>query len=623
VDVNGGAARLREMITSRANARATVTTGPPRERTHTPIATVSGVASTTTDMIDWFRRETPVTMITTKSVQLHPNPGNREPIITEAEPGSFGNAVGLKNSGVDVAVAELRDLRRRWSQGDRIQPLLAISLSAVTPEEFVALARATRDVADLLELNYSCPHAASGYGADIGRDEAAIAAITAAVVAAVPETPILVKLTPNVPDIARMATVAVAAGAAGITAINTVGPAVYRHGETGAPILSNPPDGRGGQSGEWVRPAALDAVAATRREVGPEPVIVGMGGVATAADAAAMRQAGADIVGVGSALARVHQRDWPEYLAALAGSVAPDDRVSPDRAVSALLRDSAGMDLLSWTVTARRELGDGLFELDIRAPGVSIAARDRETPQDAAGRKYAPGKSVFLWVPGVGEKPFAPAVVRSEAAGEAAAGEAVAGNAAHAPRSTAELTFLIRRRGPVTDALGAVQPGSLVYLRGPYGDGHTPAPVMTLLVGAGSGAAVLPGLAAAICAGGGSVTTLIGTRQALRPGTTTAALQLYGPVRVVPDEGVQARVLGEIPGVFGSAPVRRAYVCGPEPFMSRATAVLSAAGLSGAEIFLSLERSMRCGVGMCGECHNRGRLTCQYGTIVPMTEFDR
>jgi NAD(P)H-flavin reductase len=505
----------------------------------------------------------------------------------------------------------------------------------------------------------------------------------------VPDVPVLVKLTPNVPDIAGMAAVAVTAGAAGVTAINTVGPAVYRHREAGAPILSNPPNGRGGQSGEWVREAALRAVDAIRREVGPDPVIVGMGGVATGSDVAAMRRAGADVVGIGSALARVHQRDWPRYLAGLAASGdgatgdgatragatarTVTDRGVPGRSSPLVPRQTAGMDLRRWTVTGRRELGDGLFELDTRAAGTDPIDGDGDGDDDGdgggdAGRGggggggrpaspggvFAPGRSVFLWLPGAGEKPFAPAVVRAGTVPLAADLDRPDLDRSDPARpeanpSTPELTFLIRRRGPLTEALGALEPGDPVYLRGPYGDPHVPRPTrpvrpdspdaapapgqspdhgstagpVTLLLGAGSGAAVLPGLAEAIRAGGGTVTTLIGTREPLVPGATISALEGYGPVRVVPDEGVPARVLAEISDVARAAYVRRAYLCGPEPFMSRATTALSAAGIPATEIFLSLERSMRCGVGMCGECHNRGRLTCQYGTIVPATEFDQ
>jgi|GEM_PF-5441455 len=46
------------------------------------LATVSGIASTSISMIDWFARNTKVDIITTKSIEIHPNPGNREPVIT-------------------------------------------------------------------------------------------------------------------------------------------------------------------------------------------------------------------------------------------------------------------------------------------------------------------------------------------------------------------------------------------------------------------------------------------------------------------------------------------------------------------------------------------------------------
>lgn len=143
------------------------------------LASVSGVVTTSLPMIKYFDKSlTPFTMVTTKSFQISPNPGNREPIICEVESGSFGNSVGLRNQGMESALEELRLLREH-----PMRTLLNISLSASTIEDFIILAQAFEPLADILELNFSCPHAAEGYGSAIGCS----AQISAAYVAAIRE----------------------------------------------------------------------------------------------------------------------------------------------------------------------------------------------------------------------------------------------------------------------------------------------------------------------------------------------------------------------------------------------------------------------------------------------------
>ena len=129
------------------------------------LATVSGVLSTKTPLIRYVDSQLPAfTIVTTKSFQVTPNPGNREPIICEPETGSFGNSVGLKNPGMDIALKELTDLRSSLD----MRTLLNVSVSASTVEDFITLVGVFEPVADIIELNFSCPHASAGYGASIG-----------------------------------------------------------------------------------------------------------------------------------------------------------------------------------------------------------------------------------------------------------------------------------------------------------------------------------------------------------------------------------------------------------------------------------------------------------------------
>jgi dihydroorotate dehydrogenase (NAD+) catalytic subunit len=212
-----------------------------------PLATVSGVATTNEEMIRYFDREIPdVDLITTKSFQVVPNPGNPEPVICETQTGCFGNSVGLKNVGMKEAQAELKRLR-----GERMRALLNVSLSANSPEDFITLIRTLCPYADLVELNFSCPHAAKGYGASIGCDASIASMYVRTIRKAIPDlsVPLFVKLTPNVPDIGSIAKAVMEAGADGITAINTVGPVEHRDPDSGYSILINKVGGKGGKSG--------------------------------------------------------------------------------------------------------------------------------------------------------------------------------------------------------------------------------------------------------------------------------------------------------------------------------------------------------------------------------------
>jgi dihydroorotate dehydrogenase (NAD+) catalytic subunit len=110
--------------------------------------------------------------------------------------------------------------------------------------------------------------------------------------------PVLVKLSPSVTEIEEIATAAAEGGADGLVLINTVrGIAIDR--VTLRPLLGG---GGGGLSGPAVKPVALHAVFHVFAATGLP--IVGMGGVASGADACEFLAAGAVLVGIGTALFR-------------------------------------------------------------------------------------------------------------------------------------------------------------------------------------------------------------------------------------------------------------------------------------------------------------------------------
>jgi NAD(P)H-flavin reductase len=59
-----------------------------------------------------------------------------------------------------------------------------------------------------------------------------------------------------------------------------------------------------------------------------------------------------------------------------------------------------------------------------------------------------------------------------------------------------------------------------------------------------------------------------------------------------------------------------AFLCGPEPMMRFSANVLLGKGMRPESIRVSLERNMKCGVGLCGHCQLGPLLVCRDGPVV-------
>jgi NAD(P)H-flavin reductase len=60
-----------------------------------------------------------------------------------------------------------------------------------------------------------------------------------------------------------------------------------------------------------------------------------------------------------------------------------------------------------------------------------------------------------------------------------------------------------------------------------------------------------------------------------------------------------------------------ALVCGPELMMTFAVSALQDAGASDEAIYMSMERNMKCAVGLCGHCQFGTTLVCRDGPVMP------
>lgn len=226
--------------------------------------------------------------ICVKGLTVKERPGNPPPRIAETPMGIL-NSVGLQNPGVDAFIRHELPFLRRYDTN------IIANISGNTVEEYCEMAEKLSNAGvDLIEVNISCPNVKAG-GMAFGTSCVSAALVTKEVKAHA-TVPVMVKLSPNVTDIGEIARAVEDNGADAISLINTL-LGMRLDIETFRPILFN---NTGGLSGPAVFPVALRMVFEAYNAVSVP--ILGMGGIAKAADAVEMMLAGADMIAVGTAI---------------------------------------------------------------------------------------------------------------------------------------------------------------------------------------------------------------------------------------------------------------------------------------------------------------------------------
>ncbi len=231
---------------------------------------------------------------------------------------------------------------------------------------------------------------------------------------------------------------------------------------------------------------------------------------------------------------------------------------------------------------------------------------------------FQAGQFVEVTIPGLGEAPFTPS---------------------SSPAVSDRIEITIMNVGQVTEALHRLAPGAEVGLRGPLG---RPYPLEkfhgkeVLIVGGGVGLAPLRALLFALFQDMDRYKKLI-----VRYGAKTPADIVYRrDVEKAWGKGDRLDLLVTVDAGDGGWKGRTgvvttimddkslvcdpkngvAIVCGPPIMMKFATVKLLERGFTPANIYLSMEKNMSCGVGKCGHCRIGPLYACSEG---PVFTFER
>lgn len=250
---------------------------------------------------------------------------------------------------------------------------------------------------------------------------------------------------------------------------------------------------------------------------------------------------------------------------------------------------------------AYRELGD-TFTFDLDA-------------DDAGGFRFLPGQFNMLYVFGTGEVPIS-----------------ISGD----PATPGVLVHTVRAVGAVTRVFCDLKRGAVLGVRGPFGTAWPVDDVRgkdVVIIAGGLGLAPMRPAILHILANRpayGRVTILYGARTPadilFREELSRWRGRFDCEVEVTVDRaGTDFRShVGVVPALLDNLPLDPertvALVCGPEIMMRFSARALLSKGVSPETIWLSMERSMKCGIGLCGHCQFGPTFVCKDG---PVMRYDR
>ena len=207
-------------------------------------------------------------------------------------------------------------------------------------------------------------------------------------------------------------------------------------------------------------------------------------------------------------------------------------------------------------------------------------------------KNIIPGQFLMIWIPGLDEIPMSVSYIKDR-----------------------EIGFTFRKVGEATKALYDLKKGDKIGVRGPYGNGFTIKGENILVVGGGTGIATLaPLIEKILSTKKRSVTVIFGVKTKDELFFTRRFRNI--DLKISTDDGSTgfkglASELAE--KIIKEENFDQVITCGPEKMMKKIVDICNSHKLP---IQASLERYIKCGIGLCGQCCiGEGLRVCKDGPV--------
>ena len=238
-----------------------------------------------------------------------------------------------------------------------------------------------------------------------------------------------------------------------------------------------------------------------------------------------------------------------------------------------------------------------------------------EDEERAGSFAYEPGQFVQVSLLGIGEAPI---------------------SITSSPHRRGFIELSIRAAGRLTRALNGLNPGDRLFIRGPYGNAFPFAEVKgrdLCFVAGGIGLPPLRSVINYVLAHReqfGKIKIFYGARtpeeHCFKEELEEWSRAVDTEVRLIVDEAAEewAGMVGVVTETWREEEMEAggvAYVCGPPVMLKFVVEKLLKSGFGEKDIYLTLERHIKCGIGKCGHCNIGGKFVCTDGPVFSYSQL--
>jgi dihydroorotate dehydrogenase electron transfer subunit len=254
------------------------------------------------------------------------------------------------------------------------------------------------------------------------------------------------------------------------------------------------------------------------------------------------------------------------------------------------------MKLLAYRIATNQLRTTRILSVKTESPTVKTF-----TFKDKVCARAKSGQFLMLWIPSVDEIPLSILDANEDGA----------------------VSVAVKKVGEATQALHSKKVGEIVGLRGPFGNSFTLKGGKILMVGGGTGTAPLLFLAKKLASKAAKMVFVIGakTKEELLFIDKLEEVCIEGNLVATTEDGsygIKCLATTPLESLLAKEKFDMIYACGPEQMMRK---TLDLAEKHGITLEASLERLMRCAIGLCGSCVVGKYRVCRDGPVFTASQL--